>query len=107
MKTTTVNELKSLMLIETACNLNNVDRETLLRSKKKEVKDLRNQCIYLVSRNTQLTFNEIAKMFKVSERTIEKVVKTIGLHKMIYRNTLRSLIRIVTNSNEMAFKNLI
>ena len=103
MKTKNTNcndEQKLNLIINTTCQLHEIDKEQLLSNANEKTTDLRKQCFYLIKTNTMLSINEISSLLNVSRKKVNIGIETIKAHKNIYTNTMSSLLNIVSTANE-------
>ena len=96
----TLDTQKKNVILEISCRVSGIDKDRLLTGKDEIARNLRQQCFYLLQKNTNLSLKNIASIFGMSRNVIKYGIETIEVHSKLYVDTLRSLRTIVKTANE-------
>lgn len=87
-------------IIKAACNLFEIDKETLLFSSELSVCEIRHCCYYLIMKNTDLKDYAVGEIMGGKHRgTINHGMSKIEVQKNIYPQTFRNLNSIIKEAN--------
>ena len=97
---TPVDKEKVEAIIKATCEYYGITEATLLADEKEMAATaIRRQCYFLISQNTDIKADKIAKRFKRSRMAVVRGASIIESHKAIYAQTSRSLKAIVMLAN--------
>jgi len=93
---------KSDLIIKWACKNHQIEFPELKCSTDRDIVSIRQQCFYLIKRNTDLTPDKIAHLFSMSRQRICYGIEQVENQRGLYARVNRSILKIVEKANEEA-----
>lgn len=90
------------LIVKTACKINDIELSVLKKDTDRVVVSIRQQCLCLIKKNTDLTPDKIALYFEISRQRVCYSIEQAEIQKKLYSSFLRSMEKIIVNANEAA-----